>query len=144
HFAKLIGDVEIELGPVTEAWDLGMMPKPDDAPLRVLAMHKADAKSEAGTPPSPELEAAMGKLIEEMMQAGVLVSGQGLAPSSKGARIKASGGKVSVIDGPFAESKELVSGFAIMELPSKDAAVDWARRYIEVVGAPEVDVREVQ
>ena len=143
HFAKVVGDVEIEVGPVTEPWDLGVMPKPDDAPLRVLAMHKADKQSEAGVPPSPKLMEDMGKLIEEMTKAGVFVSGQGLAPSAKAARITNSGGKRTIVDGPFAESKELVSGFMILEFKSKAEAVEWACKYADVVGAEEVDVREV-
>jgi hypothetical protein len=144
HFAKVVGDVEIEVGPVTEPWDLGLMPKPEDAPLRVLTMHKADAASEAGTPPTPQLMEDMGKLIEKMAKAGVFVSGHGLGPSAKGARIKTSAGKHTVIDGPFAESKELISGFMILEFADKAEAVSWAKHYAEIVGASEVDVREVQ
>lgn len=143
HFAKVVGDVEIEVGPVTEPWDLGMMPKPDDAPLRVLAMHKADKQSEAGVPPSPKLMSDMAQLIEQMTKAGVFISAQGLAPSAKGARIKTSAGKHTVIDGPFAESKELVSGFMILEFKSKAEAIEFGKRYADVVGAEEVDIREV-
>jgi hypothetical protein len=143
NFAKVVGDVEIEVGPVTEPWDLGVMPKPVDAPLRVLTMHKADKQSEAGVPPTPKLMAEMGKLIEDMTKAGVFLSGQGLAPSANGTRLKNTGGKHTVIDGPFAESKELVSGFMILEFNSKAEAVEWAGRYADVVGAEEVDVREV-
>ncbi|MFT3923906.1 MAG: YciI family protein [Myxococcales bacterium] len=143
HFAKIVGDVEIEIGPVTEPWDLGMMPKPADAPLRVLAMHKADKKSEAGVPPSPQLMENMGKLIEQMVKSGVFLGGQGLAPSAKSTRILSKEGKHTVIDGPFAESKELVSGYMIMEFDTKAEAVAFGERYIDVVHATEVDVREV-
>ncbi len=143
HFAKVMGDIEIEVGPITEPWDLGIMPKPADAPLRVLAMHKADHKSEAGLPPSPKLMEEMGRLIEEMSQAGVFIAAEGLAPSAKGARIKTVDGKRQVIDGPFAESKELVSGYVILNLASKAEAVQWALRYADAVEVDEVDVREL-
>lgn len=143
RFAEVIGDVELFMGPVVEPWDLGMMEKPKDAPLRFLSMHKLDERAEGQTPPRPGLMAKMGMLIEEMTKAGVLQATGGLAGTKQGARIRFQGGKRTVTDGPFAESKELVAGYAILELPSKTAAIDWAVRFGEVVQVNEVEVRQV-
>jgi hypothetical protein len=138
------GDQELFLGPVVEPWDLGMMPKPANPPLRILSMHKMDAAAEADTPPDPKLMAKMGALIEEMTRAGVLEATGGLTSTRKGARIRFdTGGKPRVTDGPFAESKELIAGYAILELPSKQAAIEWALRFGEVVKVNEVDVRQM-
>ena len=142
-FAAAIGDVELFLGPVVEPWDLGMMPKPENAPLRFLSMHKMDERAENETPPDPELMAKMGALIEEMTKAGVLQATGSLASTKKGARIRFEGGKRTVIDGPFAESKELIAGYAILDLPSKAAAIEWAMRFGDVVKVNEVEVRQV-
>lgn len=141
-FAAVIGDVELFMGPVVEPWDLGMMPPPPNAPLRFLSMHKLD-ESVPEQPPSPEMMAKMGALIEEMTSAGVLQATGGLAGTKHGARIRFQGGKRTVIDGPFAESKELVAGYAIVNLPSKEAAVEWAMRFGEVVKVNEIEVRLV-
>jgi hypothetical protein len=142
-FAAVLGDVELFLGPVVEAWDLGMMPKPENAPLRVLSMHKMDERAENEAPPDPTLMAKMGALIDEMTKAGVLETAGGLASTKKGARIRFDGGKRTVIDGPFAESKELVAGYAILDLPSKAAAIEWAMRFGDVVKVNEVEVRQM-
>jgi hypothetical protein len=143
RFAELIGDVELFMGPVVEPWDLGMMDKPKNAPLRFLSMHKLDERAEKGAPPDPALMAKMGALIDEMTKAGVLQATGGLGSTKKGARIRFQGGKRTVIDGPFAESKELVAGYAILELPSMTAAIDWAVRFGEIVKVNEVEVRQV-
>jgi hypothetical protein len=142
-FAALIGDVELFMGPVVEPWDIGMMPKPANAPLRFLSMHQMDARSESDAPPDPQLIAKMGALIEEMTRAGVLQATGGLASTKKGARIRFQGGKRTVTDGPFTESKELVAGYAILDLPSKAAAIDWATRFGDVVKVNEVEVRQM-
>jgi hypothetical protein len=141
-FAALIGDVELFMGPVVEPWDLGM-PKPDNAPLRFLSMHKLDERAEHDAPPDPKLMAKMGALIDEMTKAGVLQATAGLAGTKQGARVRFEGGKHTVIDGPFAESKELVAGYAIFELPSKAAAIQWAIRFGNVVKVNEVEVRQM-
>jgi hypothetical protein len=143
RFAAVIGDVELFLGPVVEPWDLGIAPKPENPPLRFLSMHKMDERAEAGGPPDPKLMAKMGALIDEMTKAGVLQATGGLAGTQKGARIRYQGGKHTVIDGPFAESKELVAGYAILDLPSKAAAIDWAVRFGEIVKVNEVEVRQL-
>jgi hypothetical protein len=142
-FAAVMGNVELFLGPVVEWWDLGMGSKPENAPLRFLAMHKMDERAENEVPPDPQLVVRMGALIEEMTKAGVLETTGGLASTKKGARIRFEGGKHRVIDGPFAESKELVAGYAILDLPSKEAAIEWAIRFGEVVNVNEIDVRQM-
>ncbi|HWB75957.1 MAG TPA: YciI family protein [Nannocystaceae bacterium] len=143
RFANVIGDVQLYLGPVVESWDLDGSPRPADAPLRVLSMHQQDERAELDTPPTAEEMAKMGALIEEMTKAGVLESTGGLGSTKKGARIHFDGSKRTVIDGPFAESKELVAGFAILELPSMVAAIEWATRFGEIVRVHEVEVRQI-
>lgn len=144
RYGKALGDGELELGPINEAWDMGFMPKPDDAPLRFLLIHKADAAHEAGTPPSARQKAAMSRLTGEMLKADVLVSVVNLERSSKSSRIKVAGTRRTVVDGPFAESKELIAGYGLLELPSKEAAIEAASKFAAVFGpdvAMEIDVR---
>jgi hypothetical protein len=93
-----------------------------------MVMIRANKMTEAGVMPSPELLEAMGKFNEEMVKAGVMESGEGLQPSSKGALVKFSGGKHTVIDGPFTEAKELIAGFWILKVKSKEEAIAWASR----------------
>ena len=143
-FAGVMGDVTLYLGPVVEPWDLGMGPKPEGAPLRFLAMHQADAGTENDVPPDPALLARMGALVHEMTTAGVFETAGSLASTRKGTRLRWDGGKFTVIDGPFAESKELVAGYAIFELPSMAEAIARARHFGEVVRVQEVDVRLMQ
>lgn len=97
--------------------------------MRFMMMVKADEK--AG-PPSPELGAAIGQLSQEMARAGVLLDLGGLLPSAMGAKVRLSGGRVTVKDGPFSETKELVGGYAILQAKSKDEAVEYARRFMNV------------
>jgi len=96
--------------------------------MRFMMIVKANKDSEAGKMPGEELLTAMGKYNEELMKAGVLVDLSGLQPSSKGARIKFSGGKPTVIDGPFAETKELIAGYWIINVKSREEAIAWAKR----------------
>lgn len=142
-FAALLGDVELFMGPVVEPWDIGLAPKPANPPLRFLSMHKMDERAEHEAPRDPVLMAKMGGLIEEMTKAGVLQATGGLSSTKRGARIRFEGGKRTVIDGPFAESKELVAGYAIIEVPSKAAAIEWGMRFGDVVKVHEVEVREI-
>lgn len=142
-FAAIVGDVELEIGPVVEPWHLGLMEKPAHAPLRVLALHMGDAEYEAGKPRSPETAEKVDALVKEMQAEGVYQSGASLRPSSKGARLKSSGGRHSWTDGPFAESKELVAGFSILELPGLDEVKEFTDRYADILGDCEVDVRVV-
>jgi len=96
--------------------------------LRFMVIVKADAESEAGILPTPELLTEMMKYNEELAKAGVMAAADGLHASSKGARVKFSGGKTTVTDGPFAETKELIAGFWIFQVKSKQEAIDWVRR----------------
>jgi len=96
--------------------------------MRVMVMVKATKNSEAGVMPSEELFVEMGKFNEELVKAGVLLAGDGLHPSGRGKRVRFSGGKKQVIDGPFAETKELVAGYWIWQVKSMDEAVEWAKR----------------
>lgn len=139
--AAMGGDVEIFIGPIVEYWDLGFGQKPEGAPLRFLATHKMNERAENDLPPDPKHVAAIGALIEEMTKAGVLQATAGLASTKKGARIRFDNGKHTVIDGPFAESKELIAGYAIFDLPSKEEAIQWSVRFGEIVKVQEVDVR---
>ena len=96
--------------------------------MRFMMIVKANKDSEAGVMPSEELLSAMGKYNEELMKAGVLLDGAGLKPTSKGARVRFSGGKPTVIDGPFTEAKELIAGYWIIQVKSREEAIEWAKR----------------
>jgi hypothetical protein len=96
--------------------------------VRFMVIVKANQDTEAGVLPSEELLAAMTKYNEELVRAGVMLAGEGLHPSSKGARVRFSGGKTTVVDGPFTEAKELVAGFWLIQVKSKEEAIEWVRR----------------
>jgi hypothetical protein len=108
--------------------------------MRFLIIRKADTSTEAGVAPTEELIAAMGRYNEEMVKAGVMLSGDGLQPTSKGARVKFSGGQPRVIDGPFTEAKELVAGFSILQVNSKEEAIEWVKRWPQIDGGGEVEI----
>jgi hypothetical protein len=110
--------------------------------MRVMMMVKADRNTEAGTLPTREHLAEMGKLMEDMAKAGVLLGGDGLQPSARGKRIAFSGGKItSVTDGPFTETKELIAGFCIIQAKSWDEVMDWSRRFAAIQGNGESELR---
>lgn len=113
--------------------------------MRFMILRKADRDTEAGVLPSEELLAAMGKYMEEMGKAGVLLAGEGLHASSKGARIKFSGGKPVVIDGPFAETKELIAGYCLIQVKSKAEAIEWIKRWpaLDAGGNVELEIRRL-
>jgi len=113
--------------------------------MRFMIIRKADKDTEAYVMPTERLLAEMGKYMEEMANAGVLLAGEGLHPSSKGSRVKFSGGKPSVIDGPFAETKELIAGYSLIQVNSKEEAVEWARRWpaLDGDGDVELEIRQV-
>ncbi|HVZ36976.1 MAG TPA: YciI family protein [Polyangiaceae bacterium] len=142
-FAALLGDVELFMGPLIEAWDLGLAPKPEKPPLRILSMHSMPDSDFHDLPPDVEMMQRMGALIEEMTKAGVMQETNGLSSTKHGARIHYAGGKRTVVDGPFAESKELVAGYCIIDVPSKAAAIEWATRFGDIVKVHEVEVRQV-
>ena len=96
--------------------------------MRVIVMIRANKDTEAGVMPSEELLTAMGKYNEELVKAGVMLAGEGLHPSSKGSRVKSSKGKITVTDGPFTETKELICGFWIWQVKSLEEAIEWAKR----------------
>ena len=112
--------------------------------MRVMVMVKATKESEAGELPSTELLAAMGKYNEELVKAGVMLAGEGLHPSSKGARVKFSGNKRTVVDGPFAETKELIAGFWLIQTRTKEEAIEWVKRCPNPTGEESVlEIRPV-
>ena len=100
--------------------------------MRYMMMIKADKNYEAGTPPSMEMLAAVGAYSERMMRAGVILEVGGLLPSSKGARVRAGGGKLTVTDGPFSEAKELIGGYAIAQAESREAAIKLAKDFMQL------------
>ena len=108
--------------------------------MRFMIIRKADPETEAGMMPTEELIAAMGRYNEEMVRAGVMLSGDGLQPTSKGARVKFAKGKPTVIDGPFTEAKELVAGFSILQVKSKEEAIEWVKRWPQIDGHGEVEI----
>jgi hypothetical protein len=112
--------------------------------MRFMVMVKANEDSEAGAMPSEELLTAMGKYNEELVKAGVMLAGEGLQASSKGARVRFSGKERTVIDGPFAETKELIAGFWIFEVKSLDEAIEWVKRCPNPMeGESEIEIRQV-
>jgi hypothetical protein len=110
--------------------------------MRVMVIVKADKNSEAGVMPSREILTAMGKYNEELVKAGVMLAGEGLHPTSKGKRVRFSGGKHTIIDGPFTESKELIAGFWLWQVRSMDEAIEWLKRS-PFDGGTEIEVRQV-
>jgi hypothetical protein len=110
--------------------------------MRFMVIVKADKNSEAGVMPSTEMLAAMGKFNEEMIKAGVMLAGEGLHPTSKGARIKYSGKQPSVSHGPFAVTSDLVAGFWLIQVKSREEAVEWMKR-APFEGGAEIEIRQV-
>lgn len=109
--------------------------------MRFLSIYKS---RERGVPPTQEEMAKMGQLIEEMMKAGKLISTEGCLPSALGARVRATGGKLTITDGPFTESKEVVGGFAILQADSKEEAIQLIKRFLDVVGGEgECELRQL-
>ena len=112
--------------------------------MRVMVMVKATSESEAGKMPSTELLAAMGNFNEELVKAGVMLAGEGLHPSARGKRVRFSGSQRTVIDGPFTETKELVSGFWLWQVKSMEEAIEWVKRCPNPMeGDSEIEIRPV-
>ena len=112
--------------------------------MRVMVIVKASPESEAGIMPSQELLTAMGKYNEELVKAGVMLAGEGLHPSSKGVRVRFNGDKRTVIDGPFTETKELIAGFWLWQVKSKEEAIEWVKRCPNPMpGESEIEIRQV-
>ncbi len=108
--------------------------------MRFLTIYKT---AETGVPPTTEDMARMGQLIEEMTKAGVLLATEGCLPSSKGARVRLSNGKLTVTDGPFTESKEVIGGFALIQAKSKEEAIELTKRFLQVAGDGESEIRQI-
>jgi hypothetical protein len=143
RYGKILGDGEIELGKVTEPWDLGIMPPPENPPLQFLLIDKADRATEAGGR-SPKQKAELTRLKTEMTKAGVLARTLELKPSTSAKRLNFTNNDLKVLDGPFAESKELLGGFAVMDLAGFDDAIELCRGYAQILGGTlEIDVRLV-
>ena len=149
HAAELVGalgDGEIEVGPVVEPWDLGFMPEPaDQTSSRFLLLRKGDAATESGAPPPVEAREKLSKLERKLKDDGVLLMSEKPAPTASASRLPAGprGGSRNWIDGPFTESKELIAGFSLLNLPTRVAAITWAERYAQILDGNEVDVREL-
>jgi hypothetical protein len=111
-----------------------------EIPMRFLSIYKA---AETGVPPTQEHMDEMGRLIEEMQSAGVLLATEGCLPSALGARVRLSSGEVTVTDGPFTESKELIAGFALLQADSREHAVELTRRFLQIAGDGECEIRQV-
>ena len=111
--------------------------------MRILGMLRADQDSEAGAPPSKELIERMGTFVEEATNAGVILATDGLQPSAKGKRVRLADGKVTITDGPFTESKELIASYALFQVNSMDEAVRWTTRFLEVLGRGECELRPI-
>ena len=112
--------------------------------MRFMILVKADKNSEAGVLPDEKLLTDMGKYNEELVKAGIMLAGEGLQPSSKGARVRFSGRNRTVIDGPFSETKELVAGFWLWQCKSKEEAIEWVKRCPNpMVGESEIEIRQV-
>jgi hypothetical protein len=111
--------------------------------MRFMVIHNSNEDNEAGILPSKELIRNVGKIVGEAAESGILLAGEGVHASSKGARLSYLGGKYTVTDGPFAEAKELIAGFVIIDVPSKQEAIEWALRYGEVLGRPKIEIRQV-
>jgi len=141
RYGKILGDGELELGKVNEPWDIGLMPPPENPPLQMLLVEKADAATE-GSGRTPQQKAALSRLRTEMTKAGVLVRAYTMQPSAKAKRLVFTRNDLRMIDGPFVESKELIGGFAILELADMDEAIALSRAYAEILGGTlEVDIR---
>lgn len=141
RIAQALGDgVEVEVGPVTEPWDLGMPAPNPKPPPRFLALAKSDAKAEDGVPFLPRI----AKPVAELKEAGALISAEGLQPSSTSKRIFQRKDRRDIVDGPFSESKELIAGFSVMNVASWDELFVWLAKFTAVLGGEvEMDLRPI-
>ena len=135
RLGRTIGDIEIDIGQIKEPWDLGLCPKPQGQATRFMIMQKADPGAVADSSSTSDGMNLFSKWTGEMAEAGVLLSSESLQQSSKGARLKFSGGKGKIIDGPFTEAKELIGGYCIVQVNSKNEAIKWASRFAQLLGS---------
>ena len=111
--------------------------------MRFLLVNHIDEKQPGAFQPAPEVFVEMGRLMEEMTKAGVLLAAEGVLPSAAGTRVRYQGDRRTVTDGPFTEAKEVIAGFAVLEVPSREVAVEWADRFAAVIGDCAVEIREI-
>jgi hypothetical protein len=144
RFGVALGDAEIEIGPVVEPWDLTGSPKPADVKgEQFLLLFKGDQDYERGQEIAPERADALAHLDDELASKGTLLKRLRIAPSSTGKRLAGPQGKRTWTEGPFMESKELIAGFSILEVPSLAEAIAWADRYAAILVDNEIDVRQM-
>jgi hypothetical protein len=137
--------VEFDIRPVNEPWDIGMAEKPASVTThRYMVLRKATAETEAGVPPSPAQQTRLAGLIEDATRSGIHLVAATMQPSRRGRRLKNERNGVVIIDGPFAETKELLGGYVIVSVASLNEATRWAERYISVVDTDEVDILELE
>ena len=111
--------------------------------MKFMVMHYSNEENEAGVPPTPELMQAMGEYMADAAASGVLLAAEGVRESRLGARLTVDGGVETVVDGPFAEAKEIIAGFAILDVKSKEEAIEHAKRFAKISGATKIDIRQV-
>src|SRR5262245_43770884 len=142
--AQALGDMEIDIRPVTEPWDIGMSAAPADvSSRRYMVLRKATAATEADEPLPLAKQSAFAHLVDETTRGGVHLATETMRPSKRGRRYRNSVNGVSIFDGPFIETKELIAGYVIVSAASLEDAATWAQQYLDVVEADEVDVREL-
>lgn len=143
--AAILGDGEFDIRPVHEAWDIGMGTPPEGDPTRRwMVLRKATAATEAGGAATSQSDARLSRLIEESTASGVHLASETMKPSRKGRRYSNSRDGKTFYDGPFAETRELLGGYVIVQAGSLDDACRWAPKYMEAVGVDAVDVRELE
>jgi hypothetical protein len=142
RFAEVLGDVEIDIRPVMEMWDLGMCPKPAGLALTRFGLTYKPAVTCGGSIPlASSTSAALNRLSDDLTKSGELLLGERLLPSGESMRLQYFEGKPTIIDGPFAESKELIAGFSIFELPNIKDTIALSTSFVQVVGDVEIDIR---
>ncbi|MBP9946498.1 MAG: hypothetical protein KBH14_08895 [Vicinamibacteria bacterium] len=141
----LARDTEIEIGPVCEPWDLGMCPPPEgNPPIRYGVLYKGDPDAEAGRPTPPPVLASLAALRQEMTEAGVLLSMEALEPTRKSTRLRFKAGERTIIDGPFAEAKEVIAGFALLRFDTLPDMIEWTGKFGRLFPEVLVDIRPLQ
>jgi hypothetical protein len=142
--AAILGDGEFDIRPVTEPWEIGLAPAPPGvATRRYMVQRKATAATESGVEPTAAQRSSLAKMVDASTRAGIHIATHTMRPSGRGRRYVNARNGVSMFDGPFVETKELLAGFMIVEAASLDEAGRWAERYIDAVESPMVDVREL-
>lgn len=143
--ADVLGDVEIDIRPITEPWDIGMSATPAEVGVRrYMVLRKATPSTEAGEAPTPAQRTALAGLIDETTRSGMHLVTENIRPSRRGRRYRNSRDGVSVYDGPFIETKELIAGYVVVSAAALDDAGHWAVKYLHAVGAGEADLRELE